>query len=356
MSDDEFDGLARITGDTLAEMELYDDDNADQLRMRVLKVRDDIAVHNIEVGRMLRHIQKTGMFTRWQSPEGKPYKTFKEYVETEVDFKLRKVNYLMSVAWWFTDKHRDPKMLEAVKDIGWTKMAALVGVATPSNVEEWAEIAKSMSADLLKSEVKAALDKSGKKRESMERADANPKSSVTEDVSDNVSSDISESITEDVKTDILGDEKGEVADRPASRPDDVVDEDQASEPEPEERSIDPVPDDEEKERRTRMGFTFSKDQRENVEDAIARAAEIAEVAGDANGYLLDFICTSFLALYSGSGSSTRERQVNMRNDILLAVQRTLGVDIIAFKKGTPDPIFGENTIDRLMEMTDESES
>ena len=358
-NEDEFEGLVKITGGEVAKLALYDPENSDHLRMRVLKLRDDISMNNIEMGRMLLHIKTTGMFTQWRGQGDRPYRTFKEYVENEVDFKFRKAEYLVTIAWWFTEKHDDPKMLEAVSGLGWTKMAALVGVATPTNVDKWVELAKSISADSLKSEVKAALDKSGRGRESMAGSGVGPVESTT--IKSDVSEDISQEIGEDIKTKRSSD-RVELANRPTSGPEDVVDEDQASEDEPEapeievSDTIDPVPDSEEKERRRKFTIMLNDEQRANVEDAIARAAEIAEIKEDANGVLLDYICTSFLALYSGSGSTTKERQINMRNDVLAAVQRALRVDIIAFDKGTMDPVFGQKTIDRLMEATDEPES
>lgn len=357
--EDEFEGLVKITGGEAAKLAMFDSDNSDHLRMRVLKLRDDISMNNVEMGRMLLHIKSTGMFTQWRGQDGREYRTFKEYVESEVDFRFRKAEYLVTIAWWFTEKHDDPKMLEAVSGLGWTKMAALVGVATPTNVDKWVALAKSISAESLKDEVKVALEKSGRRRDSMAGSGAEPVESktITSDVSENISQDVGEDIKSDSPR---SNERLELANRPTSGPDDVVDEDQASEEEvddqPQPTTIDPVPDDEKKEKRRNWTVKLTEGQKANIEDAIARAAEISETKEDANGTLLDYVCTSFLALYSGSGSTTKERQINLRNDILSAVQRALRVDIIAFDKGTMDPVFGEKTIDRLMEATDELES
>lgn len=327
IGDEDHDGLATVSGgavaDAEARAEVIDQKEADRVRIRVIQLRDQMSEGYFEMGRLLHRISKQGLYAQWCRPDGQRYDSFGEYVEHEVEFKLRKAKNLMSIWWWFAEKLNDPALAEKVKDIGWTKASALVGVVNTNNADAWIERAKGLKLKELESETRMALEKAGKQRPS--RPTARSKSS---------GSSSSSSAAPDASSGTDGD--GEPAEA------------EHEQPEPQEDvGVDPLSDDEVESHRTRWTVMMDGPQRTNVEQAIDRASEIAEVEADSKGFLLDFIATSFLALHSGAGGNSRDRRVNMRNDILMAVQRSLGIDIVAFEAGTSHAIFGESTINRV---------
>lgn len=329
--DDDISGLAVVTGESI-EATVVNNQDADAVRVRVRQLRDQMSDGYFEIGRLLHRVNRQGLWTHWRQPDGKPYESFKHYIELEVEFAFRKAKHLMSIWWWFAEEVKDPSLPEKVREIGWTKAAMLVGVVNARNADTWIAKAKQLNATQLSDEAKKALARSGSSRRP-----ARPSSGSEDQESNGASRDpVVTGVVPKPETD-----EQEVEAQPSN----PVMGDLSSEL-PREPGADPLTAEEDEEVRTKWVVKVNGPQRRNIEAACDEASRVAEVP-DGKGYLLDFICTSFLALHAASGRMSEDRKINMRNDMLLAVQRALGVELVVFEEGTTHCIFGERTLNRI---------
>jgi len=297
---------------------------ADKVRARVLRLRDEMAEGYFELGRLLHRINREHLYRQWNSPTGEPYKKFSEYVEKEVDFAFRKAKHLMSIWWWFAEELDNPKVFERIREIGWTKAALLVGIVNGKNVDKWIEKAKQLGVKELGDECRMALEAANKTRR--------PSRSTNAVV-----------VKEQPETTLTGEPSTKGAPPPLPTP-------LSGSPEQTEIGVDPLTEDEMRDHRSRWTVILDGEQRKNVETALDRASDIAEVEGDGKGFLLDLMATAFLAMYGGTaGNTSKEHIVNFRNELLQGVQKALKVDLVAFEQRTTRPVFGEKTIDRILE-------
>lgn len=75
------------------------------------------------------------------------YKTWKEYVEQELDFAIRKAQYLVQMWGYYGVKlGGHPEVREKIQEVGWSKAKELIDVVNENNVDEWVSKAKSMSS------------------------------------------------------------------------------------------------------------------------------------------------------------------------------------------------------------------
>lgn len=132
----------------------------------VQSVRDDIiglvesvGQTNYELGRLLGDVSRDGLYEAWG------FKTFEEYVESDLGFARRKAMYLIAIY----DKASELKIPEdRIEEVGWTKGREILRfVETDEQFEEWADRAVTMSVskllELLKLEFKGkAPSKKGK--------------------------------------------------------------------------------------------------------------------------------------------------------------------------------------------------
>lgn len=104
---------------------------SESLRQQILQIRDKIDAYSWEMSEALYKVYQEGLYVDWG------YGSFREYVEVELDFALRKAQYLVSIQEWF---HKMPQAVKDwVREIGWTKAKELVGVVSAENFEEWRE-------------------------------------------------------------------------------------------------------------------------------------------------------------------------------------------------------------------------
>ncbi len=104
----------------------------------------------------LHQVYHGTLFIKWG------YETFKDYVESEISFKLRKAQYYVTIWNWFGDLPDEVR--EKVIPLGWSKIRLLVGIVNEDNVDEWVEKASDMSVIQLELEAKkylSALKNSG---------------------------------------------------------------------------------------------------------------------------------------------------------------------------------------------------
>jgi hypothetical protein len=295
----------------------------DRIRTRVIQLRDEMTDNYFEMGALLYRVSKEHLYRHWKGPDGKPYDKFSSYVEHEVDFAFRKAKYLMSIWWWFTEKLADPAVSERIREIGWGKAACLVGVVDGQNVDAWIERAKKLAVKKLAEECKVALEAAQRSRRPARGiqtpAKAQPSTTLT----------------------------GEPSTRGAALPLPLP---ASGAPEKARMGVDPLSPEEAREFRRPWTILLSGEQVVHVENAIDRAGEMMEIENDGKGYLLEFIATSFLAVHSATvGNTMKDHQVNFRNEVLRAIERSMGVRLVAFDRQSMRPIFGQQTIDRILE-------
>ena len=321
--------LVSVTGSAIHVPQVLSEKQAEnqRVRERVLVLRDQMTESYFELGRLLHRISQEMLYTQWSGPDGENYEKFSDYVEHEVSFQFRKAKHLMSIWWWFSEQLGSPEVIEKVKAIGWNKAALLVGVVDARNVDVWVDKANRLSVPALQFECKMALEKAGrKKRPGRERTRRLSPPATPES-------------TDPVESETGGPLESETTDLPESEP--------PAEEDPQ-LGVDPLTDDEAKEHCTIWRVQLDGEQRQNVESAIDIAAEMAEVTKEGKGFLLDYVATAFVALHNGTvGDNKRQHRENFRIEILTAVERCLGVDIVAFDAHTDDPVYGRKTIERI---------
>jgi hypothetical protein len=330
-----FDNLVQVTGgsEVIAARDATQAQlAADKLRLRVLKLRDQMGEAYFEMGRLLHRINKEGIYTHWQGPDGRPYQHFRDYVEHEVDFQFRKAKHLMSIWWWFAEELGDKVVMEKIKEIGWTKAAMLVGVVDGKNVDIWVGKARQLGVKELGDETRIAMEAAARgKRPARPTTETSQKG--------NSSGDGASSGGDGAD----GGAKASGGGLPAPLPADPATESR--------QGVDPLSDDEARDHRSRWTVLLSGEQRINVERAIDRASELAEVEADGKGFLVDLVATGFLTMHAGTvGNNDREHKINFRNELLRSVERALGVDIVAVDRTNNTPLFGMKTIDRMAAM------
>lgn len=122
-----------------------------ELRNEVIKARDNIDDNYQRLCQLLYTVRLKRSYESWG------YESFKEYVASEVVFKITKAQYLCQIWESLYVKQGNPAVYEKVMSIGWTKAKELVHIVTEENVDEWIEKAKHMSVEQLIKEKKKYL-------------------------------------------------------------------------------------------------------------------------------------------------------------------------------------------------------
>lgn len=117
--------LATVDGGA-AEAEV--EDNA-ELRQRVKSLADQAEQTYWDLAMALEEVHATSAYVAWG------YTGFKEYVEGELDFGIRKTQYFIGLAQWFKTLNKATQ--EWVARLGWSKAKELVGKVTNENAAEW---------------------------------------------------------------------------------------------------------------------------------------------------------------------------------------------------------------------------
>jgi len=99
------------------------------LRDKLLDLRADIDSNTWEMAAVLSHVSENHYYIAWG------YKTFRAYITQELDFALRKAQYLVSIAQWFGRNVTREDVIEKVKRLGWSKAKELVEVINDDNAD-----------------------------------------------------------------------------------------------------------------------------------------------------------------------------------------------------------------------------
>jgi len=126
------------------EIEKYDKQRVKQVRRDILTLKNNIESSYFELAKLLYEVYENEYFKEWG------FEDFEEYCHKELEFGERKGRYLVSVWYHLVIKNEfEDKELEKLKDIGWTKVRALIRVVNKDNLDEWVKQATSMTAEKL---------------------------------------------------------------------------------------------------------------------------------------------------------------------------------------------------------------
>lgn len=141
-----------------------------ELRERAISCKDGIDRGRWDLSEILYRINREQIYLQWG------YSSWEEYVQTEMEYTLRTAQYLTSIYEYFAitlSKDLSPeerqKVIDKIRDLGWTKARSLVDVATLKNLDKWIEKAKGMSSIELENATKSFLEKKSGNSEGAEK-------------------------------------------------------------------------------------------------------------------------------------------------------------------------------------------
>lgn len=121
--------LAVVGGTAIEKTDGKSEGKHEDIRQKVLDLRDKVEESYWDLSQVLYEVYGKSYYLEWG------FGSWQQYVEQELDYKLRKAQYLISIQDWFS------KMNESVQDwvkkLGWTRAKELVGIVTNENLEEW---------------------------------------------------------------------------------------------------------------------------------------------------------------------------------------------------------------------------
>ena len=362
MTDGDGGNLVKLTGSQIAAPEVLNEieTEAHGVLDRVNEIRDQVQESYFELGRLLYRVNLKAMYRhRRNQRTGAPYKDMEEYVNEEVGFAYRKAQHLMAIWCWFSELPNFAAVKGHLKEIGWAKTGALVGVADKKTVDDWIKLAREMSSRSLIEHTKIALRKAGRPRrpslsqmQMPEGVSGLPTTLPKEPERDGLyppRTDPEPLLLVDTGDDLSGTSIHGLTDaqvRPLL-------------PGPGETragALPPTDEDVERHRFT-LAADLTHEQKIHIDKAIQCAKQAAEFQETGQGVLLDFVCTHFLAFYSGAASDNEEwRNQSFANELFRAIERNFGVDLIAFRKNTAHVAYGHETLNKIEQMEEEKDA
>lgn len=124
-----------------------------ELRERVTELRKRVEESYWDLSQALSEIYHGSYYVAWG------FASWKEYVEADLEFALRKAQYLVSIQDWF-GKMR-PDVQAWAKELGWTKAKELVGIVTEDNASTWQQRLQGLSYAQMTDALKGGSDGGG---------------------------------------------------------------------------------------------------------------------------------------------------------------------------------------------------
>jgi hypothetical protein len=112
----------------MADLQITQIEHSD-VRKRVLDLRKKVEESYWELSQSLSEVYGKSYYIAWG------FQSWKEYVESELEFALRKAQYLVSISDWFSKM--SPQLQDWIKGLGWTKAKELVGIVNDENAADW---------------------------------------------------------------------------------------------------------------------------------------------------------------------------------------------------------------------------
>jgi len=294
-----------------------DETEANKIHLRLIDLAARYHSTQFEIAALLYRVTEERLFT---AKSLGAYETFKEYVETELGFSLRKGQMLATMHWWYCIENKDaPKLLEGAREIGWTKAYHLVRVVDAKNADKWFKMAKEMNEQELRRNVRAALEAAGKKKDRRikeTKPKMNPPPGMTPDDPE-----------PDTPTTEEAEENGQVVD----------DETESEGPE----GVDPPTEEQVEEVRakdqewTTYQQRVPKEVKGLIDDAVALAKKIGNT--EHPGYALSLIAQHFL-------SFSHDKKTVMIGEWLAWFERNTGLKVIAVDPKDEKVVYGHDVL------------
>jgi len=100
-----------------------------EIRQEVLDLKNQVGDNYWLLAEKLKMVYDKDLFRNWG------FDSWKEYVDSELAFELRKAQYLVQIHGWI--QGMPPAIQEWMHELGWTKCRMLLHVVTTENATEW---------------------------------------------------------------------------------------------------------------------------------------------------------------------------------------------------------------------------
>lgn len=140
-----------------------------EARKRIKELRDSIERGYFEMAGLLYRSFEEKWYNDWG------FASWDAYIVEEVNWSVRKSQYLVKLWQWCVVDQKNPQLLEKLEPMGWTKATLLAGVVTNENVERFVKKAETMTVEDFGEEIKkkkktvTSSASSGGKEETMYR-------------------------------------------------------------------------------------------------------------------------------------------------------------------------------------------
>jgi hypothetical protein len=119
------DSLAVTDGDHEDDLSIPDA----EIRQEVLDLKNQVGDNYWLLAEKLKAVYDKDLFRNWG------FETWKDYVDSELAFELRKAQYLVQIHGWI--EKMPPAIQEWMHELGWTKCRMLLHVVNTENATEW---------------------------------------------------------------------------------------------------------------------------------------------------------------------------------------------------------------------------
>lgn len=110
----------------------------EELRQQILDLKVKVEEDYWDLSVAMHKVYSKSLFMEWG------FQAWRDYVEKELDFKIRKAQYLVGIQEWFGAMA--PNVQEWVRKLGWTKARMLISVVNNDNAESWRKRLEGKSA------------------------------------------------------------------------------------------------------------------------------------------------------------------------------------------------------------------
>ena len=300
-----------------------DETEANKVHLKIVELKRRYQETQFELAALLWRVNEERLFTA-KSLGG--YGSFGEYVESELEFSIRKAHMLITMHWWYSiEQHGDQKLLQGAREIGWTKAYHLVKVIDPTNADQWLMLAKKSTERSLAQQVRAALNAAGKTKGRRVRATKptmNPLPGMNPD-----DPEPETPTTEEAEA------RGFVVQDLSDKPD-------ASEgvPPPSEEQVSEVMAQDEK--WTTWSARIPKESKGVVDEAIELAKKLAKTQN--SGWALSLMAQHFL-------SFSHDKKTVMIGEWLATFERNTGLKVIAVDPQDEQVVYGQELLKSVEE-------
>lgn len=165
ITDEDFGGLTVVDDGSLVDPTAPLGESEDQRREQALRIAQTVRdlrqrdnEMNVELARSLYEIKANALYLYvTNDATGEPYTSFKDYIAEEVNFSLRRADYLAAIWRWFAVQYGQD-FLAMMLVVPFHKLKELAGLVTPDTAQPWIDLALNPEVNTLefKNEVSKA--------------------------------------------------------------------------------------------------------------------------------------------------------------------------------------------------------